>query len=63
VIARGDTRDAACDRMIGALEALRCEGVPTTAPMHLAILRSRAFREHRIDIPFPQREVRLLQKE
>ncbi|HRI07779.1 MAG TPA: biotin carboxylase N-terminal domain-containing protein [Nannocystaceae bacterium] len=49
VIARGDTRDAACDRMIGALEALRCEGVPTTAPMHLAILRSRAFREHRYD--------------
>ena len=49
VIARGDTRDAAADRMIRALEALRCDGVPTTAPMHLAILRSRAFREHRYD--------------
>jgi acetyl-CoA carboxylase biotin carboxylase subunit len=44
VIAHGADRDAACDRMIAALEELRCEGVPTTVPMHLAILRSPAFR-------------------
>jgi acetyl-CoA carboxylase biotin carboxylase subunit len=49
VIASGPTRDAACDRMIAALEALVCDGVSTTVPVHLAILRSAAFREHRYD--------------
>ena len=49
VIARGTNRDAACDRMIAALEQLVCEGVPTTVPMHLAILRSDDFRKHRYD--------------
>ena len=44
VIARGSSRDEAIDRMIAALGALVCEGVPTTIPMHLAILRSDAFR-------------------
>ena len=45
VITHGPTRDAACDRMIEALESLVCEGVVTTAPMHVAILRSDAFRK------------------
>jgi acetyl-CoA carboxylase biotin carboxylase subunit len=49
VIARGPTRDAACDRMIAALRELRCEGVPTTVPMHLAILASPDFRASRYD--------------
>jgi acetyl-CoA carboxylase biotin carboxylase subunit len=49
VIAHGATRDEACDRMIHALAALRCEGIATTAPMHLAILRSEAFRTNRYD--------------
>jgi acetyl-CoA carboxylase biotin carboxylase subunit len=49
VIAWGEDREAACDRMIRALEQLVCEGVPTTAPMHLEILRSEAFRSHRYD--------------
>jgi acetyl-CoA carboxylase biotin carboxylase subunit len=49
VIVKAETRDAACDRMIAALETLVCEGVPTTVPMHLAILRSRDFRESRYD--------------
>jgi acetyl-CoA carboxylase, biotin carboxylase subunit len=49
VIASGATRDEACDRMIAALEALVCEGVPTTVPVHLAILRSPDFRAHRYD--------------
>jgi acetyl-CoA carboxylase biotin carboxylase subunit len=47
VIAHGDDRDEACERMISALDQLTCEGVPTTVPMHLAILRSKDFREHR----------------
>ena len=49
LIAHGDTRDQACDRMITALEGLICEGVPTTVPMHLAILRSPAFRANHYD--------------
>lgn len=49
VIAHGADRAEATERMIGALNALRCEGVSTTAPMHLAILRSDAFRTNRYD--------------
>jgi acetyl-CoA carboxylase biotin carboxylase subunit len=49
LVARGPSRDAASDRMLRALGELVCEGVPTTAPMHAAILRSEAFREHRYD--------------
>jgi acetyl-CoA carboxylase biotin carboxylase subunit len=49
VITRGPDRAAAVDRMIGALEALVCEGVPTTVPMHLAILRSQALRDGAYD--------------
>jgi acetyl-CoA carboxylase biotin carboxylase subunit len=47
VIAHGDTRDEAIERMSRALRGLVCEGVPTTIPMHLAILASAEFREHR----------------
>ena len=49
VIATAPTRDAAADLMIAALADLRCEGVPTTVPMHRQILASPAFREHRYD--------------
>jgi acetyl-CoA carboxylase biotin carboxylase subunit len=35
--------------MIAALEGLVCEGVPTTVPVHLAILRSPAFQASRYD--------------
>ncbi|MFO0632656.1 MAG: biotin carboxylase N-terminal domain-containing protein [Nannocystaceae bacterium] len=49
VIATGETRDIAADRMIAALAELRCDGVPTTAAMHRQILASAAFREHRYD--------------
>jgi acetyl-CoA carboxylase biotin carboxylase subunit len=44
VITRGANRDAACDKMLAALGELVCEGVKTTAPMHAAVLRSKAFR-------------------
>jgi acetyl-CoA carboxylase biotin carboxylase subunit len=49
VIASGATRDQACDRMLAALGGLQCEGVPTTIPMHQAILASDDFRQHRYD--------------
>jgi len=44
LIVRGTTRDEAIDRSIAALETFACEGPATTIPMHLAILRSPAFR-------------------
>jgi len=49
VITWGIDRDAACDQMILALEQLRCEGVATTIPMHLQILRDPDFRANRYD--------------
>ena len=49
VIAYGDDRDQACDRMIAALEGLKVEGISTTAPMHVAILKSDAFRKSDYD--------------
>jgi acetyl-CoA carboxylase biotin carboxylase subunit len=49
VIAHGPDRDAAIETMQGALGELVCEGVPTTVPMHQAILASDDFRHHRYD--------------
>lgn len=49
VITRGRDRDAACDAMIRALEALEVRGVATTTSMHLAILASDDFRANRYD--------------
>nr|HEX4312534.1 biotin carboxylase N-terminal domain-containing protein [Kofleriaceae bacterium] len=44
VIAHADTRDAAIAKMIAALQQFEIAGVPTTIPMHVAILSSDAFR-------------------
>jgi len=49
VIAWGEDRDAACDRLVEALRAMRCDGISTTIPMHLAVLGSHDFRENRYD--------------
>ncbi|MEM1416307.1 MAG: biotin carboxylase N-terminal domain-containing protein [Myxococcota bacterium] len=52
VIAHGATRDEAAERLAVALEGLVCEGLPTTAPMHVAILRDAAFRANAYDTSF-----------
>jgi acetyl-CoA carboxylase, biotin carboxylase subunit len=49
VIVRAPDRPAAITRMIAALAAFEVAGVPTTIPMHVAILNSAAFRENRYD--------------
>ena len=49
VIAWGEDRDAACDRLSEALRGIRCDGISTTIPMHLAVLSSKEFRENRYD--------------
>ncbi|MEM9190140.1 MAG: biotin carboxylase N-terminal domain-containing protein [Myxococcota bacterium] len=46
VIAHGKDRAEASDRMLAALGGLHCEGVPTTIPMHQAILRSKEFADN-----------------
>jgi len=48
LIVYADTRDAAIDRMIGALDAFEVEGVPTTIPLHREILRDEQFRSNTI---------------
>ena len=49
VISHGATRAQAIDRMIDALRGLVVEGVPTTIPLHLAILDHADFRAGRYD--------------
>jgi acetyl-CoA carboxylase, biotin carboxylase subunit len=49
LIAHADDRAGAIDKMIAALEATVIDGVATTIPMHLAILRSAEFRAGRYD--------------
>jgi len=49
VIVRGADRADAIARMIAALKTFEVAGVPTTIPMHLAILGSEAFRTNRYD--------------
>jgi acetyl-CoA carboxylase biotin carboxylase subunit len=49
VIVKGKDRADAIDRMIAALSAFEVAGVPTTISMHLAILKSKAFRSGNYD--------------
>jgi acetyl-CoA carboxylase biotin carboxylase subunit len=49
VIVKGRDRNDAIDRMIAALSAFEVAGVPTTIPMHIAILKSEAFRSGNYD--------------
>ncbi|MGE0871488.1 MAG: acetyl/propionyl/methylcrotonyl-CoA carboxylase subunit alpha [Kofleriaceae bacterium] len=49
LIVKGTSRANAIDRMIAALSSFVVAGVPTTIPMHLAILQSEAFRSASYD--------------
>jgi acetyl-CoA carboxylase biotin carboxylase subunit len=49
VIAHGRTRDEAIATMLRALSEARVEGVPTTIPLHLAVLASPEFRAGEYD--------------
>jgi acetyl-CoA carboxylase biotin carboxylase subunit len=49
VIAWGKDREAARERLTEALRAIRCDGIATTIPMHLAVLGSNEFAENRYD--------------
>ncbi|HEU0034263.1 MAG TPA: biotin carboxylase N-terminal domain-containing protein [Kofleriaceae bacterium] len=49
LIVKGRDRADAIERTIAALSAFHVEGVPTTIPMHVAILKSDAFRSGNYD--------------
>ena len=49
VIAWGEDRDAACERLTQALQGMRCDGISTTIPMHVAVLSSKEFRANDYD--------------
>ncbi len=49
VIAWGEDRDEACDRLVEALRGIRCDGISTTIPMHIAVLGSKPFRDNDYD--------------
>ena len=52
VIATGRNREEAMDRMLRALSEMRVEGVRTTIPFHLAVLRDPTFRSGRYSTSF-----------
>ena len=49
LIVKGSDRTDAIQRMIAALSSFQVAGVPTTIPMHLAIMNSEEFRTGRYD--------------
>ena len=49
VIAHGKTRDEAITTMLRTLAESKVEGVPTTIPLHLAVLDSAEFRAGKYD--------------
>jgi len=49
VIAWADTRERCIETLLSALRATRIAGVPTTVPLHLAVLDSPEFRSGRYD--------------
>ena len=49
LIVHQPTRDQAIDCIIGALSELRIEGIQTTAPFHIQVLRSQDFRDGKVD--------------
>ena len=52
LIVWGPDRDAARKGMIKALESFRVEGVKTTIPAHLKIMKSKDFAEGKYDTGF-----------
>ncbi|HUE97168.1 MAG TPA: acetyl-CoA carboxylase biotin carboxylase subunit [Longimicrobiaceae bacterium] len=60
LVVHAPTRDLAIDRMHRALEELRIEGVATSAPFHLQVMRERSFRAGEIDILYLDRKAAAL---
>ncbi len=52
LIAHGSTRDESIARMVRALEELIIEGIPTTIPFHLKVMRDGKFRKGEINTSY-----------
>lgn len=52
LIVRGDDREHAIKRMIGALDEFIVEGIKTTVPLQLALLDTQEFRDNRMYVRF-----------
>jgi acetyl-CoA carboxylase biotin carboxylase subunit len=57
VIAYGKTREEAIQRMERCLEEFWIEGIKTTIPFHLGVIRDMRFRRGEIDTGFVEREI------
>lgn len=57
VIAYGKTREEAIQRMERCLEEFWIEGIRTTIPFHLGVIRDMRFRRGEIDTGFVEREI------
>ena len=55
IITKGKTRDEAISRMTRVLEEFIVEGIKTTIPFHLAVIRHEGFRKGEIDTGFLDR--------
>ena len=55
LIVHQPTRHEAIDTMVRALGELRIEGIKTTVPIHLELLRHTAFHESQVDTTFVER--------
>ena len=55
LIVHQPTRKEAIETMVRALQELRVEGIKTTVPIHLEILRNSAFHDAQIDTTFVER--------
>ena len=63
IIAWGPDRDAAIARMVGALDSMEVEGVPTTAALHRRIITHDDFRSGRYDTRWLERTLPALMGE
>ena len=52
LITHGRDREEAIERMLRSLEEFVVEGIPTTIPLHLAILRTPEFRSGKFNTKF-----------
>ena len=59
VIAHGETRDEAINRMRNALSEMVVEGIKTNIPLHQEILGHTAFRQGGLDIHYLERRLGL----
>lgn len=59
IIVHGDTRETAIARMLNALEETVIDGIMTNIPLHLKILRNKAYQSGNVNIHFLEKMLKL----